>query len=53
MQRWLADYAYRVNIDLWIFLGAGMAALLVAWLAVSFQTIKAATANPVDSLRKE
>ncbi|WPP48829.1 ABC transporter permease [Catalinimonas niigatensis] len=53
MQQWLADYAYRVNMDLWIFLGAGIAALLIAWLAVSFQAIKAATANPVDSLRNE
>jgi putative ABC transport system permease protein len=50
---WLQDYAYRINISWWVFAIAGMAALLIALLTVSFQAIKAATANPVTSLRSE
>lgn len=53
MRQWLADYAYRVDMNMWVFAGSGLAALLVAWLAVSFQSIKAATTNPVDALRDE
>ncbi|MEP7109989.1 MAG: ABC transporter permease [Ferruginibacter sp.] len=53
MNRWLQDFAYRVNIGWRIFLLAGTAALLIALLTVSFQAIKAAIANPVKSLRTE
>lgn len=53
MRQWLTDYAYRVDMSMWVFVGSGLAALLVAWLAVSFQSIKAALANPVDALRNE
>ncbi len=53
MNKWLQNYAYRTNMSIWIFLLSGFAALAIALLTVSFQTIKAATANPVDSLRYE
>jgi putative ABC transport system permease protein len=50
---WLQDYAYRINIQLWVFVIAGIASVLIAFLTVSFQSIKAAIANPVKSLRSE
>jgi putative ABC transport system permease protein len=53
MNRWLQNFAYRVQISWWIFAVAGTAALLIAMLTVSFQAIKAAIANPVKSLRTE
>ena len=53
MHTWLQDFAYRINIAWWIFAAAGVAALLIALLTVSFQAIKAAIANPVKSLRTE
>lgn len=51
--KWLQDYAYRIHISWWIFLLAGLGAIVVALLTVSFQAIKAAVANPVKSLRTE
>ena len=53
MDKWLADYAYRIDIEWWIFLVAGLMALAIALLTISFQAIKAAIANPVKSLRTE
>ena len=53
MNRWLQNFAYRINIGLWIFVVSAALALFIALLTVSFQSIKAATANPVDSLRYE
>ena len=53
MYKWLQDFAYRVNISWMVFAIAGIAALLVALLTVSFQAIKAAIANPIKSLRTE
>ena len=53
MNNWLRDFAYRITISWWIFLVAGVMALLIALLTVSFQAIKAAVANPVKSLRTE
>jgi len=53
MNKWLQNFAYRTNIGLGIFLTSGMIALVIAFLTVSYQSIKAATANPVDSLRYE
>jgi putative ABC transport system permease protein len=53
MNQWLMDFAYRVPISWWIFGLAGLGAILIALLTVSFQAIKAAIANPVDSLRNE
>ena len=53
MNRWLQDYAYRISINGWIFVLAGLAALCIAVVTVSFQAIKAAVANPVESLRSD
>ena len=53
MDNWLADYAYKVDIGWWIFPIAGITAMLIALLTVSFQAIKAAFANPVTALRSE
>ncbi len=53
MHTWLQGFAYRVTIEWWVFALAGVSALLIALLTVSFQAIKAAIANPVKSLRTE
>jgi putative ABC transport system permease protein len=53
MQRWLQNFAYRIDIGWWIFALAGGLALLIALLTVSMQAIKAALANPVEALRYE
>ena len=51
--KWLENFAYKINIGLWIFIVTGLSALLLAFLTVSYQAIKAAIANPVKSLRTE
>ena len=53
MNRWLDDFAYRVDMAWWIFVVAGLAALVIACLTVSYQAIKAAMDNPVKALRHE
>lgn len=53
MRHWLADFAYRIDIQWWMFVLAGFVAVAIAFLTVSFQSIKAAMANPVKSLRSE
>jgi len=53
INKWLQDYAYRVDISWWIFLVAVVLALAIALITISFQAIKAAIANPVKSLRTE
>ena len=53
MSKWLQDFAYRVNINIWVFLFAALVVLTVAVLTISFQAIKAAIRNPVKSLRTE
>ncbi len=53
MSKWLQDFVYRVNISWWIFLMAGIVAVMIALLSVSFQALRAAVANPVKSLRTE
>ena len=53
MSKWLEDYPYKISIGWWIFALAGIAAMLIALITVSFQAIKAAIANPVKSLRTE
>ncbi len=53
MHNWLQDFAYRINISWWIFLAAGLLAIIIALATISFQAIKAAIANPVKSLRTE
>jgi len=51
--KWLNNFAYHTDIQLWIFIGAGILALLVAWLTVGLRSLKAALANPVESLKVE
>jgi putative ABC transport system permease protein len=53
MSRWLQDFAYRTNIPVWIMTVAGLAAVVVAALAISYQSFKAARVNPAESLRAE
>lgn len=53
MQRWLEDFTYRIQINIWVFVLAGSFALVITLLTVGFQSIKSAVANPVKSLRTE
>ena len=53
MSRWLRGFVYRTPLEPWIFLGAGLAALLISWLTVGLQTLRSARTNPVDALRFE
>jgi putative ABC transport system permease protein len=53
MDKWLQGFAYRISIDVFIFVFAGVAALAIALLTVSFESLKAASTNPVKSLRNE
>jgi putative ABC transport system permease protein len=53
MYKWLEAFAYKTDIGFWPFLLSGFAALLIAWVTVSYQSFRAAIANPVDSLRNE
>ena len=53
MNKWLQDFAYRINIQWWVFGVAGVAAALIAFLTVGLQAARAATSNPVKSLRTE
>ena len=53
LQNWLQDFAYRIDVNWWIFALAGMIAICIAFFTVSFQSIKAALVNPVESLRSE
>ncbi len=53
MNKWLEDFAYRITIDWIVFVMAGIAAIVIAIVTISFQTIKAALANPVKNLRTE
>src|SRR5690606_12057993 len=53
MNRWLEDFAYRIDIEWWMFAVAGVVAVAIALLTVGFQAIRASVANPVESLRSE
>jgi putative ABC transport system permease protein len=53
MTKWLENFAYRTNISIWVFVGTALVSYLVAMLAISFQSYRAAAANPVDTLRNE
>ncbi|NIM90224.1 MAG: FtsX-like permease family protein [Candidatus Aminicenantes bacterium] len=53
MSRWLQNFAYRASLGFWIFIMSGVLILVIALLTVSYQAIRAATANPVDALRYE
>ncbi|HCN82733.1 MAG TPA: antibiotic ABC transporter permease, partial [Sphingobacteriaceae bacterium] len=51
--KWLQNYPYRIDMSWWIFAATGFLVLLIALVTVSFYSIKAATANPIKSLRTE
>ncbi len=53
MSQWLQGFAYRVDLNLFIFAGAGVLSLLIAWVTVGIESVKAALMNPVESLRSE
>ena len=53
MDMWLDDFVNRIDVPIWVFFVSGLAALLIAWLTVSYQSLKAARVNPVNSLRYE
>ena len=53
MDTWLQDFAYRINISVWVFLLAGIIAAIIAFATISLQAVRAAAANPVKSLRTE
>jgi putative ABC transport system permease protein len=53
MNNWLQDFAYRINIPWWIFIAALIMAAIIAFITISLQAVKAASANPVKSLRTE
>lgn len=52
-QRWLADFAYRITVSWWVFALAGCVSVAIAFITVGYQALRAATANPVKSLRTE
>ena len=53
MSKWLENYTYRITVEWWVFVAAGLLSLLITLITISFQAIKAAIANPVESLRTE
>ncbi|WP_162340296.1 ABC transporter permease [Cyclobacterium salsum] len=53
MNRWLENFAYRIEMDWWMFAAAGLVAVMIALVTLSFQTLRAAVANPVEALRSE
>ncbi len=53
MQQWLQDFAYRIDVSWWVFALTGLITLLIAFITISFQSLKAALANPVKSLRND
>jgi putative ABC transport system permease protein len=53
MSKWLEDFSYRIEIEWWIFVAAGVMGLIIAFVTVSFQAIRAALTNPATGLRSE
>ena len=53
MHRWLQDFAYRISLDPWIFVAAGLLAMLITILTIGYQSIRAAMTAPVKTLRTE
>jgi hypothetical protein len=51
--KWLEGFAYRIDLQIWYFAGAGVIALLIAWFTIGIQTIKASRINPIDRLKTE
>jgi putative ABC transport system permease protein len=52
-KKWLADFEYHIDLNLWVFAGAGLLTVLIAWLTMSYQSIRVALMNPSNSLRTE
>ena len=52
-QNWLNNFAFKIDLQLWFFIGAGLVALAIAWLTVGIQTMKAANLNPTEALKSE
>jgi ABC-type antimicrobial peptide transport system permease subunit len=52
-RKWLDGFAYRIDLEWWFFVSAGIMALLVAWITVGLQTLKAARVNPTECLKSE
>jgi putative ABC transport system permease protein len=53
MDRWLENYAYRIQLSWWIFVVSGITAVIIALMTISWQSWRAATRNPVEALRYE
>jgi putative ABC transport system permease protein len=53
MDNWLQDFAYRINVNWWVFLLAGVITMLIAFLTIGFKSVKVAISNPIDALRNE
>jgi putative ABC transport system permease protein len=53
VNRWLAGFAYHISVSWLLFAGASLAVFAIAWLTVSYESIKAAVVNPIKSLRTE
>jgi ABC-type antimicrobial peptide transport system permease subunit len=53
MSEWLKNFSYHIDIELWVFVAAGLLSVIIAIVTVSYQSIKAAIANPTKSLRSE
>ncbi|WP_020530825.1 ABC transporter permease [Flexithrix dorotheae] len=53
LDNWLQRFAYRIDLEIWFFIGAGFLALLIAWITVGMQAVKAANVNPAKCLRSE
>ncbi len=53
MGTWLEDFPYRIDLSAWVIMFSGLTALVIAWLTVGYQALKAATANPVDAVHGE
>jgi len=53
MHVWLQNYTYRIHIQIWVFIAAGLLTMIIALATVSFQSIKAALTNPIKSLKNE
>ncbi len=53
MNKWLQDFTYRINTQWWVFILAGLIVVTIAFVTLSFQSIKAAKTNPVKNLRTE
>lgn len=51
--QWLSGFAYRIDVDPVILIVSGLSAIIIAWITVSYQSVKTASTNPVDSLRYE